>query len=374
MEVSRLAAFEDRRFLTERDAYQAFLDLVVELTGSEIGYLHLYDEASREIQLNVWSDAVIGGCTTVHDSHYPLPAAGIWADCVRNRRTAIHNDYGALPDQQRLPEGHFPLHRHMSLLVFGGDRIIAIVGVGNAPAPYDHDVATSAEEFIASGWRVLGRKLAEIEDVRATSMNRFEGESIYTVLTDMLGALSRALEMQHESVTRHQENVAFVAGRIALARGLPAGVRRGLEIGALVHDVGKIGIPSEILNKPGALSADEFTVIKRHTVIGSRIFDAVSLSWPVADMIRHHHERMDGSGYPDGLIGNMICVEARILAVADSYDAMCSDRPYRRAFNHSHAVAEIVAGRDRTYDPYVVDAFLACIEEDPSFGGRYRVP
>ena len=374
MDVARLSVLADRSFQTERDVYQSFLDLVVECTGSEIGYLHLYDETREEIQLNVWSEAVISACTTIHDSHYPLRSAGVWGDCVRNRAPAVHNDEASLDDGRGLPEGHVPLYRHMSLPVFDRDRIVAIVGVGNALTSYDPETVAAAEDLIREGWPIVQRKLSEIEAGRSSSLIRFEAESIYAVLTDMLGALSRALEMQHESIARHQENVAFVAGQIAEARGLAPAVRQGLEIGALVHDVGKIGVPPGILGKPGTLTADEFEIIKQHTVIGSRIFEAVNLPWPVADMIRQHHERMDGSGYPDGLVGNMICLEARILAVADSYDAMCSDRPYRRALGNSYAVKEIVAGRDRTYDPYVVDAFLACVEADPTFGGRYPAP
>ena len=148
---------------------------------------------------------------------------------------------------------------------------------------------------------------------------------------------------------------------IALARQVPvtdAGILAALETAALLHDVGKLGIPDRLLHKPGPLTPAEYAEVKRHAVIGSNILAAVPSAGLLAQIVRHHHENWDGSGYPDGLRGHAIPLASRVLAIADCYDALTSDRPYRRALSHNSAVAMIYEQRGTMYDPAVTDAFL----------------
>ena len=144
----------------------------------------------------------------------------------------------------------------------------------------------------------------------------------------------------------------------------------GLNIGSLVHDIGKIAVPSQILNKTGRLLLAVLSVIKLHSKYGQKMFKHLSLPWPIADIIGQHHERMDGSGYPNNLKSNSICLEARIIAVAYTYGAMSGDRPYRHAPG-KNAISTLIDRRVTQYDPYVVDAFVEVLEDDTEIQQLY---
>ena len=133
----------------------------------------------------------------------------------------------------------------------------------------------------------------------------------------------------------------------------------GVRVAALLHDVGKITVPSEILTKPGRLTPIEFDLIKTHSQAAYDVLHSIEFHWPAADVALQHHERLDGSGYPQGLAGKRIIPEARILAVADVVEAMASHRPYREALGVDLALEEITKNRGRLYDPDVVDACVA---------------
>jgi putative nucleotidyltransferase with HDIG domain len=138
--------------------------------------------------------------------------------------------------------------------------------------------------------------------------------------------------------------------------------RRNLEFGALLHDVGKVAIPKEIINKPGKLDPDEWLVIKTHTIEGQKMLDRVGgFMRTVGLIVRSHHERWDGGGYPDGLIGDEIPLESRIITCCDSWNAMRRDRPYRRALSHEVAVQELLENAGEQFDPAIVEALLAVV-------------
>lgn len=156
----------------------------------------------------------------------------------------------------------------------------------------------------------------------------------------------------------HQRKVADIAVRIGQELCLPTDQIEGLRISGLIHDIGKIGIPVEILGKPSRLDVTEFALIKRHPRIGYEVLTPVDFHWPVAETVLQHHERLDGSGYPQGLQGREILLDARIIAVADVIEAIASHRPYRPSLGLDAALNEIQIGRNKYYDPDVVDAAL----------------
>jgi len=149
--------------------------------------------------------------------------------------------------------------------------------------------------------------------------------------------------------------------------GLPEKDVTGLYISGLLHDIGKVGVPVEILAKPGRLTDAEMALIRRHPQTSYEVLKVIDFPWPVAEAILQHHERLDGSGYPRGLKGKEIIREARILAVADVVDAMINHRPYRPARSIEEVKEELRKGRGKLYDPEVVDACLKVIEEDQTF-------
>lgn len=161
----------------------------------------------------------------------------------------------------------------------------------------------------------------------------------------------------------HQRRVADICTRLATELGLSSDRIHGLHLAASIHDLGKIGIPAEILTKPRRLTAMEFGMIKEHTTISSNILKDVSFPWPIAQIIAQHHERIDGSGYPMGLTGEALLLESKILAVADVVEAMASHRPYRAALGMEAALSEITAQRGVTLDALVVDACLRIFHE-----------
>lgn len=156
----------------------------------------------------------------------------------------------------------------------------------------------------------------------------------------------------------HQRRVANICSRIAAELGLPADRIHGLHLAATIHDLGKIGIPAEILSKPRRLTALEYGLIKEHAIIGFNILKDVSFPWPIAEIIVQHHERIDGTGYPFGVMGESLLLESKILAVADVVEAMASHRPYRPALGIEAALDEISSQRGVTLDEQVVDACL----------------
>jgi PAS domain S-box-containing protein len=167
-------------------------------------------------------------------------------------------------------------------------------------------------------------------------------------------ALASTLELRDPYTAGHQQRVARLACAIGRDLGLPESQIEGLELASAVHDIGKVLVPAEILSKPGALTDLEFRMVQQHAEAGFKILQNVEFPWPVAQTVLQHHERLDGSGYPRGLAGDAILLEARILAAADVVDSMMMRRPYREKLGRDAALQELEAGKGRLYDPAVV--------------------
>ena len=175
-------------------------------------------------------------------------------------------------------------------------------------------------------------------------------------------ALAAALEAKDSYTATHASSIAEWAVEVGREFGLDDDALRDLRYGAIFHDIGKIAIPDAILNKPGPLTVGEFEVIKRHPIVGENILAPVPFLDQVRRIVRHDHERWDGSGYPDGLQGRQIPIGARIVLVVDSFHAMISDRPYRAGMSAESARLELRSGAGTQFDPDVVDAFLRVLD------------
>lgn len=174
-------------------------------------------------------------------------------------------------------------------------------------------------------------------------------------LHDIVDALSTALDAKNSYMCGHSERVAELSLLMAQTMGLPLVEQERIHIGAHLHDIGKIGIPDAILNKPGKLTEEEFDTIRQHPEIGGTIVGKIKVFRSVSDIVRHHHERFDGRGYPDGLCGEEISLGARIVAVADSFDAMTTMRTYRSAFSVCEAIEETDRCKGSQFDPAIVE-------------------
>lgn len=182
---------------------------------------------------------------------------------------------------------------------------------------------------------------------------------------EMLQLLGRAAEYRDDMTGQHTQRVGALSGVIAERLGLPKETTNLIELAAPLHDIGKIGIPDGILLKPGRFEPDEFERMKSHTTIGSSILEGSSFGiLRLAQIIAmSHHEKWDGSGYPHGLQGEEIPLEARIVALADFYDALTHERPYKRAWTPEETMVEIMKQRGKHFDPQIVDAFIALLGE-----------
>jgi putative two-component system response regulator len=199
--------------------------------------------------------------------------------------------------------------------------------------------------------RNLEKKLAEqTEEIQKTFIN--------TVM-----ALVNALEAKDEYTHGHSERVTDIAIKIALELGIDETNVEKIRLAGLLHDIGKIGVREHILNKPGKLTEEEFEQVKTHSKIGEHILRPVIKDKDILDMVIHHHERCDGMGYPDGLVDSQISVQASILAVADAYDAMTSDRPYRKALSIKEARLEFEHFTGIQFRPLVVDALFSILDK-----------
>jgi putative nucleotidyltransferase with HDIG domain len=186
-------------------------------------------------------------------------------------------------------------------------------------------------------------------------------------MEDTVQAIAATVEMRDAYTAGHQQRVAVLAAAIANEMGLSADAIHGLRLASLVHDLGKIHIPAEILSRPGKLTSIEYELIKSHPQSGYEILKPITFPWPIAEIVLQHHERLDGSGYPKGLKGDAILLEARILAVADVVEAMTSHRPYRSALGLDAALQEIRQGSGTLYEAAAVEACLILMRD-----GRFK--
>jgi putative nucleotidyltransferase with HDIG domain len=180
----------------------------------------------------------------------------------------------------------------------------------------------------------------------------------HAIFQSLLG-LANALEAKDAYTRGHSERVAALARRVALAAGVSTAAADTIAQAGLLHDLGKISIPEQVLRKPGPLTAEEWTVMRQHPLVGAQIVAPLEFFADGAVIVRHHHERHDGSGYPDGLRGELIPLGARVVAVADVYDALTSDRPYRTRLTRDEAVRRLRAEAGQTLDARLT---ALCIE------------
>jgi PAS domain S-box-containing protein/putative nucleotidyltransferase with HDIG domain len=212
------------------------------------------------------------------------------------------------------------------------------------------------------GFRGVARDITEHTERERELKESYE--NLERMLEETVRTLAFTVEVRDPYTAGHQRRVAQLADAISHKMGLSSKKAMGVRMAALIHDVGKIQIPGELLNKPGPLSAYEMDLVKSHPSVGSSILKEIQFPWPISDIVLQHHARLDGSGYPRDIGGEQMSVEAKIIAVADVVEAMVSHRPYRSALGLEKAIEEISSNRGTLYDPQVVDTCLSLITGD----------
>jgi PAS domain S-box-containing protein len=247
---------------------------------------------------------------------------------------------------------------------------VGIVSTGTPVLDLEVAGETAAEPGRMRNWFVnlypvrIAAEIIGIGIVVVDITERKEAErSRSELMRAAVGAIAATIEARDPYTSGHEQRVAEISGAIAGEMGLAEDEIEGIMLTASIHDIGKIAVPAEILSRPGALHPAEFELIKQHSVSGAHIVAGIRFPWPVAEMILHHHERFDGSGYPSGLRGEQILLGARIIAVADVLEAMSSHRPYRASRGLDAALAELEQGGGTLFDPAVVDVCLRLVAE-----------
>lgn len=238
--------------------------------------------------------------------------------------------------------------------------LVVYAGENRGFASEDIEIMQEVADNLVYGIRALH---TNVERIRAEKEVKNSILKLRQTLGAIIQVLEQTVEVRDPYTAGHQRRVAELARTIGEEMGLANDRIDGLRIAGIIHDIGKIYVPAEILSKPRALSPLEFSLIKTHPQVGFDMLKVIDFPWPVSTIVLQHHERIDGSGYPNHLAGDKILLEARILGVADVVEAMASHRPYRPALGVEAALDEVTQMSGRLYDPEVVDVCVRVFKE-----------
>lgn len=347
--------------------FARLLDGLLNLTGSEYGFIGevFTDEDGKPflrthaITNIAWNDET----SQLYEREAPhmefRNLKSLFGAVMTSQSPVIANEPAADPRRGGLPEGHPPLNCFLGLPLFRREQMTGMVGIANRPDGYSEALVEYLEPFLITCANIIEahRNDKLRQKAEADLLESFEVTK--KTLAGVVGALAATVERRDPYTAGHQQRVARIAAALAEELSLPPELVEGISMAGILHDLGKISVPAEILTKPGAISEFEFSIIKTHPDVGFEILKEIDFPWPIARIVHEHHERLDGSGYPQGLSGEDICQEARILAVADTVEAMASHRPYRPSRGLEAAMEEISRNRGIIYDPDVVDACVS---------------
>ena len=349
----------------EADLLEDMCRVAVETGGYPMAWVARLD---REHPGRVVPVTGVGGTRAFHDevlsaSDGPVER-GPATEALRTGRTVSIADLASLPPGLPIREVSlaFGYRSQLALPIsVGGDAVYALSIHAREPGSFDADEVALFEQLAAN----LAYGIASL---RTAAERKHYLDQLEQSLDALVGTLAAVVEHRDPYTAGHQCRVAALAVAIAEELRLPADDVAGIEMAARVHDIGKIAIPSEILTRPGRLAPIELELIKQHAQVGHDLLRDIEFPWPVARMVLEHHERLDGSGYPRGLVGEEILPGSQVLAVADVVEAMVTHRPYRPAKGLDAALAQIVEDRGARLDVRAVDACLALFRE-----GRFQL-
>lgn len=297
----------------------------------------------------------------------PEPAA----TALRTGRAALIHDLVADPAADpdgvspwRVPAQQNDFRSMVAIPVFEDGRVTRVLAIFAREREAFDSREVGILETLAQDMSFVLNALHDRQRLGASEQARDRATAkLKDAYSQALAALSATLEKRDPYTAGHQERVAALSVQLAQRLGFSADATEGIRLGALMHDIGKVGIPSEILNRPGRLLPEEMALVRLHAGIGYDIVKDLDFPWPIGRIVIEHHERLDGTGYPHGLKGDALCMEARIVGVADVIEAITAHRPYRPALGLAVALEEIRAGSGSRYDPTVVDAVLRLAQD-----------
>lgn len=328
------------------------------------------DDSAKTVRILDGAGSAIGYIKDLLVSWDEITSTGIGPAgvCIRTGQpsividTEIDESFASLREQARrfeirsvigcpIPDGD--MHPYGCLLVYSK--------VPNAFGITEIQLFQSLAHQIGFGLRSIERQHQLDKQIHEKEQAQ---ERLSGALRSTIEAMSKTMEWRDAYTAGHQKRVALISMALAHQLGMKNDDVQALYMAAMVHDIGKVAVPSEILTKPTHLTSLEMQMVQEHAETGYQILKDIPFPWPIAEMVHQHHERLDGSGYPKGLIGDEICLEARILAVADTIEAMATHRPYRSARGLATAMDEIRAEAGVKLDQSVVDAAFALMHSD----------
>jgi putative nucleotidyltransferase with HDIG domain len=330
------------------------------------GFFFQYDPGAEILELK---KAL--GFFNEHIGYQMEQGAGLMGKVLQTGEPKAVNDYQAWEGRHPDPRWN-PIRAIAAIPIAYNGYVAGEIGFVHTEAgkQFNNDDMIALTQFAAlANTALTNAKLSSLaqqaHDERTVleEQLRKKNDQLHETFISVVNALASAIEMKDPYTAAHQRWVTRLACAVAGEMGLGKEQVEGLRMAGLTHDIGKMNVPTEFLIKPGLLSEIEYETIKVHPQSGYDIVKQIAFPWPVAQIILQHHERMDGSGYPQGLAGTEILLEARILAVADVAEAMASHRPYRDAHGLKLAIEEISHNRGILYDPEAVDACLRVFQE-----------
>jgi putative nucleotidyltransferase with HDIG domain len=346
------------------------MDLILtraaEAVEADHGFFFQYDPGAEILELK---KAL--GFFNEHIGYQMKQGAGLMGKILQTGEPMAVNDYRAWEGRHPDPRWN-PIRAIAVIPIAYNGFVMGEIGFVHTEAgkQFNHEDMIVFTQFAALADTALSNaKLSALarqthdERTLLEEQLRKKNDQLQEIFISVVNALSLAIEMKDPYTAAHQRWVTRLACAVAGEMGLGKEQVEGIHMAGLIHDIGKMNVPTEFLIKPGLLSEIEYETIKVHPQSGYDIVKQIAFPWPVAQIILQHHERIDGSGYPQGLAGTEILLEARILAVADVAEAMASHRPYRDAHGLTLAMEEISQNRGTLYDPEAVDACLRVFQE-----------
>ncbi|HLS81790.1 MAG TPA: HD domain-containing phosphohydrolase [Steroidobacter sp.] len=345
-----LDLFRRAATLDESGVVRRLIDQAAAATSSPLSFFYFVNAAEQTVSMAAWRAR--GQAQAVMGEGVARPMAGLLADCVRKKRAVLSAQPSVLQNQDGLPD----MQRRLIVPVMDADQVVALLGVADRDGAYDEDDQQTLVALGDAAWRIIGAKRDQAHTMRAL-------QRVDVALQGMIESFVRVSERHDPYTAGSARRLAALAVALGREVGLDGERQHVLRIAALLHDVGNIAVPAAILAKPAPLTESELALMRTHVEEGCQLLADIDFGGPVADIVYQSHERWDGSGYPRGLQGEEVLLEARILAVADTVEAMCSPRPYRPAAGMDAALEEIMRGAGRLYDPQIVAACVRLVRE-----------
>jgi putative nucleotidyltransferase with HDIG domain len=343
------------------DLMEVILTSAADLVHADHAFFYVYDADTDALELK---KAL--GCSSAHIGYQMEPGAGLTGKVLRSGRPMVVNDYQSWEGRHRDPRWS-QIRAIMALpLTFDG-QVIGALGLAHTKEGKTFGKAdmTALSRFSALASVVLLNEIVQVRVQHELAERKCIWEELQRrndhlreTFIATINALATTIEMKDPYTAAHQRWVTRLVCAIAGEMELAKEQVEGLRMAGLIHDIGKLNVPAELLLKPHRLTEIEYEAIKIHPQSGYDIVKEIQFPWPIAQIVLQHHERMDGSGYPQGISGTEILLEARLLAVADVVESMSSHRPYRDAHGIEIALDEIARNSGILYDPAAVEACL----------------